>query len=122
MDMTSVDKIAAHCQDCDRLKAITTKFGNMRSRVLRSDPRTFVQKEAQAAVETAAKLSSFAHRFTFTAAAERMAQYADGYTPGDHDSCDPINDLSIATKLLVENTLIDALVAEIADIKVPETA
>jgi hypothetical protein len=119
MNMTVVNNIGNECLDYQCLQKTAEQFDKIFALAISSGPKDKVQEAAQAALEAAGKIGDYTAGITLKAIAERAVQLAEDYDPDVAEKRDPVNDLGLATKLLIECSLLNTVVENIAGMEVP---
>jgi hypothetical protein len=99
------DQVVRDCADYRNLKTAARHFKEICHLAGANGPKAEIQITAKAALATVEKIGDYISSITLQAIAERMVQIAEEYDPDVAEKRDPVNDLGMATWLLIDHSL-----------------
>jgi hypothetical protein len=113
MNSENLKQLTKDRNDFEALKETAGHFETLFGTALANGPKEEILEAAKAAKKSSETISDYTASVTVQAIAERMLQHAENYDPANAAARDAVNDLGLATKLLIECSLMPTALEDI---------
>jgi hypothetical protein len=113
MNMDAADQIDKSNPDFQRLKETAKHFKTLFNLAISSGPKEKVVEVAAAAKASASEIEDYTYAITVQSLAELMTQHAEVYDPEIAELRDAVNDLGLATSILIEVSILNSVVEDL---------